>query len=256
MKNKTINEIKEIFKTNNLTLEQISQLRQDQRVGVQQIVKKYESQQAELKMQKKRFLKMSTIERKLWQAKNHFVAGVDEAGRGPLAGPVVAAAVILPQDFQLIGINDSKKLKAEELQQYYSFIKQQCIGYRISVVDHHFIDETNILTATKKAMSDALLNLKPQPTYALIDAVTLENIHIPTDTMIKGDEKSISIAAASILAKVSRDKIMQQMHEKYPAYNFHEHKGYGTKKHLQRLENHGVSPIHRQSFAPVKKFIK
>lgn len=255
MNGKTIAELKQMFQTMEVTETFIKQLKDDPRKGVQRLIESYERNKAKKALLKKQFSNMLTYEQRLWKEGFNYVAGVDEAGRGPLAGPVVAAAVILPDDFTLLGINDSKALTTEERQLFYEKIKENAIAYHISYVHADLIDQLNILEATKRAMVEALVNLQPRPNIALIDAVNLQQSPIKTDTIIKGDEKSVTIAAASILAKVSRDHYMTNIHEKYPEYNFHRHKGYGTREHLKQLKRHGISPIHRCSFAPVKRYI-
>ncbi|HLS07213.1 MAG TPA: ribonuclease HII [Bacillota bacterium] len=255
MQDHTIAQLKEMLTANLLTDEHIQQLTHDPRKGVQQLVRIYKRNQKQIALLNKQFSQMLTYEKKFWDQGLSYVAGVDEAGRGPLAGPVVAAAVILPDDFKLLGINDSKALSVEEREKFFQQITKEAISYHISFVDQATIDELNILEATKLAMEDALLNLQPQPQVALIDAVKLQLSSFKADTIIKGDEKSVTIAAASILAKVSRDRYMAKIHEKYPNYNFHKHKGYGTNDHLKRLKRYGVSPIHRRSFTPVRRYI-
>lgn len=179
------------------------------------------------------------------------IAGVDEAGRGPLAGPVVAAAVILPVRCRLIGVDDSKQLSASERDRLYAAIMDRavCVGVGSSTAEE--IDRINILEATKLAMRRALAELSPAPDYVLIDAVSLTGLAMPVRPIIKGDALSLSIAAASIVAKVTRDRLMAQFHTAYPQYNFLSHKGYGTEEHLVRLAEYGPSPIHRRTFAPV-----
>jgi ribonuclease HII len=179
------------------------------------------------------------------------IAGVDEAGRGPLAGPVVAAAVILPVRCRLIGVDDSKQLSASERDRLYAAIMDRavCVGVGSSTAEE--IDRINILEATKLAMRRALAELSPAPDYVLIDAVSLTGLDMPVRPIIKGDALSLSIAAASIVAKVTRDRLMAQFHKAYPQYNFLSHKGYGTEEHLVRLAEYGPSPIHRRTFAPV-----
>lgn len=179
------------------------------------------------------------------------IAGVDEAGRGPLAGPVVAAAVILPVRCRLIGIDDSKQLSASERDRFYIAIMDRavCVGVGSSTAEE--IDRINILEATKLAMRRALSALSPVPDYVLTDAVSLTGVAAHVRPIIKGDALSLSIAAASIVAKVTRDRLMVQFHEAYPQYNFLSHKGYGTEEHLARLAEYGPSPIHRRTFAPV-----
>lgn len=255
MRQKTIADLKQMFQAQQLTQEQIEALKKDPRKGVQHLIRLYEKEKHKQKQLEEQFLKMFSLEKKLWAQGLNYVAGVDEAGRGPLAGPVVAAAVILPKDFSLVGINDSKTLSKNRRDQFYEQIKDEAITYHISFVHERDIDRLNILKATELAMLDALEQLQLKPDIALIDAVGLQHPHIKTDTIIKGDSKSASIAAASILAKVSRDRYMEQIDKKYPQYGFKNHKGYGTKEHLNRLKKHGISPIHRRSFTPVKRYI-
>jgi len=178
------------------------------------------------------------------------IAGVDEAGRGPLAGPVVAASVILPENIGFSGIDDSKKLTDKNRRDLFPLICQAALSVGIGFVDHCTIDKINILQATHLAMRRAIAALSPQPDFLLIDALTLDDHSTPQLGIIKGDAKSISIGAASILAKVARDIYMEKMCRKYPAYNFSQHKGYATKAHLELIKTHGPSPIHRRSFRP------
>ena len=195
----------------------------------------------------------------LWEIENSLYAegykaicGVDEAGRGPLAGPVCAAAVILPKGLELPGLNDSKKLTDKKRRELFPIIKEQAIAYGIGFASHEEIDEINILQATYLAMERALQQLEGKADFAIIDGNRAKDFGIPVRTVIKGDSLSASIAAASVLAKVSRDDIMLEMAEKYPEYGFEVHKGYGTKAHYEALRAHGHSPIHRMSF--LKKF--
>ncbi len=180
------------------------------------------------------------------------IAGIDEVGRGPLAGPVVAAAVILPVRSRLVGVNDSKQLSERERERFYVAICEQAVGMGIGWADVAEIDQLNILEATRLAMRRALEQLVPPPDYVLIDAVSLPGVGIPIRPIIKGDALSISIAAASIVAKVTRDRLMASYHDTFPEYGFLSHKGYGTAEHLERLAYHGPCSIHRRSFAPVK----
>ncbi len=256
MENKSIQTIKTMFKNNELNNDNIQFLRMDERKGVQQIVKQYDKQVAEKAAQLALFNEKKQFERRFVQHAHDYLAGVDEAGRGPLAGPVVAAAVILPETFKLTGLTDSKQLTETERNTYYDIIKQEAISYYIAVIDHQKIDHINILNATKMAMTEALTNLDPAPHVALIDAVTLHRLPFPTKEVIKGDDKSIAIAAASVLAKVKRDKIMDEIAIQYPEYGFDTHKGYGTKQHMEALEQYGPSPYHRLSFTPVKNSVK
>lgn len=180
------------------------------------------------------------------------ICGVDEAGRGPLAGPVCAAAVILPPHAQIPGLNDSKKLTDKKRRELYPVIMEQALAYGIGFASHEEIDEINILQATYLAMERALAQLDPRPELALIDGNRAKDFGIPVQTVIKGDSLSASIAAASILAKVTRDDLMLNASVDYPQYGFDVHKGYGTKAHYDALRAHGASPIHRMSF--LKKF--
>lgn len=177
-----------------------------------------------------------------------FICGVDEAGRGPLAGPVCAAAVILPQNLDIPGLDDSKKLSDKRRRELYPIIKEQAVAYGIAFADHKEIDEINILQATFLAMERAIAQLKVKPDFALIDGNREKDFGIPVETVVHGDSRSASIAAASILAKVTRDDYMLQMADIYPQYSFEIHKGYGTKAHYAALQNHGPCEIHRMTF--------
>lgn len=195
----------------------------------------------------------------LWNIENSWfekgiqmICGVDEAGRGPLAGPVCAAAVILPPNAEIPGLNDSKKLSDKKRRELFPIIKEQAVAYGIAFVDHKTIDEINILQATYKAMGDAIAQLSVKPELALIDGNRAADFGVPTETVVHGDSLSASIAAASVLAKVSRDDYMLEMAKEYPQYGFEIHKGYGTKAHYAAISEHGTSPIHRMSF--LKKF--
>ena len=195
----------------------------------------------------------------LWEIENSLYAegykaicGVDEAGRGPLAGPVCAAAVILPKGLELPGLNDSKKLTDKKRRELFPIIKEQAIAYGIGFASHEEIDKINILQATYLAMERAIAQLEGKADFALIDGNRAKDFGLPVRTVVKGDSLSASIAAASILAKVTRDDIMMEMAEKYPQYGFEVHKGYGTKAHYEALRAHGHSEIHRMSF--LKKF--
>ncbi len=199
---------------------------------------------------------MKEYENRLYLNGIHFIAGVDEVGRGPLAGPVVAAAVILPEDFSVLGIDDSKKLSEKKRQELYNIIIDNSLAYGVGWVDNILIDEINILEATKVAMKNAIVEademLKKECNqtieHVLLDAVKLDSIKTPQTSIIKGDSKSVSIAAASIIAKVTRDSYMVEKHRDYPYYSFDSNKGYGTKAHYQGIREHGITPIHRRSF--------
>lgn len=183
---------------------------------------------------------------------NKYIAGVDEVGRGPFAGPVVASCVILPEDYYLEGITDSKKLSKKKREYFYDIIKRDALAIKTIFIDNEVIDKINILEATKMAMTKAIKEISIKPNVVLIDAVKL-NLDIETISIIKGDLKSITISAASIIAKVERDNYMSKMHELYPVYDFLHNAGYGTKKHIEALEKYGTCPLHRLSYKPVKK---
>lgn len=191
---------------------------------------------------------MWEIEHDCFEQGYQIVCGVDEAGRGPLAGPVCAAAVILPADEEIPGLNDSKKLSDKKRRELYPIIKEKAVAYGIAFADHSEIDGINILQATYLAMERALTQLKVRPDIALIDGNRAKDFGLPVQTVVKGDSLSASIAAASVLAKVTRDDFMLEMAEKYPGYGFEIHKGYGTKAHYAALEALGPSPIHRMTF--------
>ena len=177
------------------------------------------------------------------------ICGIDEAGRGPLAGPVYAAAVILPLGLEITGLNDSKKLSEKKREELFDVICEKAVDFSIGIADEKEIDEINILNATFLAMKRAVDGLKIKPDYALIDGNRYPRIDgVTEETIVKGDGKSMSVAAASILAKVSRDRYMLEIAEKYPQYCFEKHKGYGTKLHYEMLEKYGISPVHRKSF--------
>lgn len=189
-----------------------------------------------------------------WE-KSQLVIGIDEAGRGPLAGPVVVAGVVLPPNFHHEEINDSKKISDKKRRQLFDLIKQEALDYVICIVDRKTIDEKNIYKVTQDAMQNCVNKISTEISGVLTDAMPLPNCELPVDSIIKGDMKSISIAAASILAKVTRDMIMEYYDEIYPGYGFAAHKGYGTKKHTEALHSIGVCPIHRVSFEPVKSLV-
>lgn len=188
------------------------------------------------------------IEMSCWEKGYHLVCGVDEAGAGPLAGPVYAAAVVLPPHLELKWLNDSKQVTPKRREILFHEIQSQAIAWAVTAVDETVIDEVNILNARLMAMERAICQLEPVAEYALIDGNRDKGITLPHETVIKGDSKSASIAAASILAKVSRDHYMEEMAERYPQYQFDKHKGYPTKLHYELLDRFGPSPIHRKSF--------
>lgn len=182
----------------------------------------------------------------------HLIAGVDEVGRGPLVGPVVAACVILKDDFDLPGLTDSKKLSEKKREELFPMIERDAVAIGIGIVDEKTIDKINIYEATKVAMKEAIANCKVKPEHVLIDAMKLD-IDIPTTSIIKGDIKSLSISAASVIAKVTRDHMMDELDLKYPMYDFKHNKGYPTKKHLEALKKYGILKEHRLSYGPVKE---
>ena len=191
------------------------------------------------------------IENGLYEEGFERIAGTDEVGRGPLAGPVVAACVIMPKGCEIEGVTDSKKVTLKNRLILSEIIKEKALAYSIIFIDEAKIDEINILEASRLAMYNAVASLKITPDYLLADAMDL-NIDIPYSKLIKGDERSFTIACASILAKVARDEYMDKLHEQYPEYDFINNKGYGTKKHLEGLKKYGASPVHRKCYAPVK----
>lgn len=196
-------------------------------------------------------------ERKLREEGISFIAGVDEVGRGPLVGAVVAACVVLPEEFHLDGLTDSKKLSEKKRNFFFDEIKKQALGVGVGVIDEKKIDEVNIYEATKLAMKMAIDDCKKncKIEHILIDAMPLE-LDIPTTSIIKGDLKSITISAASVIAKVTRDRMLDELDEKFPMYDFKKNKGYPTKKHLAAIEEFGILPEHRRSYGPVKKYIE
>ena len=198
---------------------------------------------------KERLDVMLIHERRLWSSGRSYIAGMDEVGRGPLAGPVVAAAVILPQDFDVLGIDDSKKLSPKKREELFEVIKEKALAWAIGWVGPERIDEINILEATKEAMTQAVQGLSLQPDHVLIDGnFTVRALALPQTSIVKGDANSTSIAAASILAKVTRDRYMEEMDAVYPGYLFASNKGYGTKAHYDGLKAQGPTPIHRKTF--------
>lgn len=204
--------------------------------------------------EQERLEKLKEIEKDLHLKGFNKICGIDEAGRGPLAGPVVVAAVVMPQDSFIEGVNDSKKVSEKKREKLYDEITSTAISWGVGIIDQKEIDDINILNATKKGLTQALMELSEKPDIILVDALTgIDTLGIPYQSIIKGDAKSYSIAAASIIAKVTRDRIMRQWDEIYPEYGFEKHKGYGTKAHIEVIKDNGICPIHRRSF--VKNFI-
>ena len=227
----TIKEVKELLSSNDVTEAQLAELEKDPRVGVQKLIVSYRKKQAKLLAKKEAFLERFSYEKQFWQ-KGELVAGVDEVGRGPLAGPVVTAAVIIDHNFDLLEVNDSKKLSPEKRLQLYPKILSEAVSVGIGVKSAAVIDQINIYEADRQAMAQAVKALDVKPDALLVDAMNVP-IDIPQIELIKGDAKSNSIAAASIVAKVFRDKLMDDYDKIYPQYGFPRNAGYGTKEHVE-----------------------
>lgn len=199
--------------------------------------------------EEQRLIEMKKIDKEFFDMGMKYVCGIDEAGRGPLAGPVVVASVIMPADSMIEGVNDSKKVTESKREKLYDIITQEAISYGIGIIYQDEIDEINILQATKKGLTEALKSMEVKPNVILVDALNgIDTLGIPYKSIIKGDAKSYSIAAASIIAKVTRDRIMREWDKVYPEYGFAGHKGYGTAKHIAAIRQYGLSPIHRKTF--------
>ena len=231
----------------------IAQAKDDQRASVQTLAKRYQTKLEKYKKEQERIAGMWQYEKEAKAKGYRFVAGTDEVGRGPLAGPVVAAAVILPEGIDLPGINDSKKLTEKQREDLMERIKKEAISWAIMEVDERMIDEINILEASRLAMQQAVLALPKPADFVLVDGLDNPNITLPSQAIVKGDSKSISIAAASIIAKVYRDRLMKIYDKAHPAYGFADNKGYPTEEHIKAIEKFGPTPIHRMSFAPLRK---
>lgn len=195
-------------------------------------------------------------EKELWKNGINLIAGMDEVGRGPLIGPVVTACVILPKDFVLEGLTDSKKLSEKKREEFYDYIMEHAISVGIGMMDEKVIDEVNIYEATKLAMYQAVEKSKVKPEHVLIDAMKLDKLEMLSTSIIKGDAKSISIAAASVIAKVTRDRMMIELDKKYPMYGFKSHKGYPTKKHIEAIKEYGLIDGYRKTFKPISEMVK
>ena len=248
----TIKEIKEqLANIQRLDDPLLAELEQDSRSGVIQAIAKRKRELQKQVDEDLRLEKMLAYEKELYTQGIHLIAGVDEVGRGPLAGPVVAAAVILPENCKIPGLNDSKKIPKSKHHAIYQAVLDQALSVGIGIKDNQVIDQVNIYEATKLAMLEAIQELDPRPQHLLIDAMKLD-LPIPQTSIIKGDANSLSIAAASIVAKVTRDQMMEEFDREYPGYDFAQNAGYGTANHLDGLHQLGVTPIHRRSFEPVK----
>ena len=251
----TIKEIKELLATvKELDSPVFLELEKDTRSGVQkEISKRKKNIQVELD-ENLRLENMLTYEKDLYKQGLTLIAGVDEVGRGPLAGPVVAAAVILPQGCKIKGINDSKKIPKKKHLEVFQAVQDQALSIGIGIIDNQVIDQVNIYEATKLAMKEAISQLSLQPQHLLIDAMKLD-LPISQTSIIKGDANSLSIAAASIIAKVTRDELMKDYDQQFPGYDFSANAGYGTVKHLEGIEKQGITAIHRLSFEPIKSLV-
>lgn len=246
MKLETVKDVKDPF---------FIDIQKDSRKGVQQLVKKWLKRKESLEHARLKLFEMTEHERLYKTQGFTFIAGIDEVGRGPLAGPVVAGAVILPDDFQILGIDDSKKLTETKREELYELIQNAAVSIGVGIIEAEEIDKINIYEATKKAMYAALNELHIRPDFLLVDAMKLTT-PMPSEAIIKGDSKSISIAAASIIAKVTRDRMMKELAHSFPEYGFEQNMGYGTKEHIEALQLYGATPHHRRSFAPVKELNK
>lgn len=249
----TIKEIKEKLK-GTVSADELANLEKDPRTGVQKLLISYHKRQAKVLEKKESFLKRFSYEKEFWQ-KNQRVAGVDEVGRGPLAGPIVTAAVIIDENFDLLEVNDSKKLSPERRLKLYPKILAEAVSVGIGVKSPAVIDQINIYEADRQAMAQAVRALDIKPDALLVDAMNVP-VDLPQVKLIKGDAKSNSIAAASIVAKVFRDKLMDDYAKIYPQYGFPNNAGYGTKEHIEALKKYGPTSIHRKTFAPVSDFFK
>lgn len=250
MKGKSVKEINEIIETldTNQYLQYIDILKNDERKSVKNIALKLAKKLDKIRLENERLEMINTFENEGYSNGYTYIGGIDEAGRGPLAGPVVAAVVVFKPGTKIEGINDSKKLSESKRNKLFDIIKNEALDYGIGIVQRDEIDEYNILNATYMAMKKAINCLKKSPDYLLVDAAHIPDIDIAQKAIIKGDSKSISIAAASILAKVTRDSLMYEYDKMYPEYGFSSHKGYGTDQHYQAIRQHGITPIHRKSF--------
>ena len=247
----TISEIREIL-LGSPSEEFLSELEQDGRVAVKKLLQAYHKRVEKAALERERFHKMLSYERQYYAEGAKLIAGVDEAGRGPLAGPLVIAAVVMPEEFFISGLNDSKQISASKRDKLYDEILQKALSVSVNVVSISNIDELNIYRATQQGMAEVLLHLDKQPDVALIDAMPVEAGDIKTVSLVHGDALSASIAAASIIAKVTRDRIMEKLDTLYPAYKFANNKGYGSKEHMQAIDMEGVTEWHRRSYEPVK----
>ncbi len=259
LKNMTVQEIKRYLSDNKnfrINEEIISQLNNDTRTSVRSIANYLVKIHKREEKLKQLWLEMNRYENRYYEQGVELIAGIDEAGRGPLAGPVVAAAVILPKGCTIYGINDSKKLQQNERDKLFHEITENALAIGVGIISAEIIDEINIYQATINAMTEAYQQLTIKPDILLIDAMRIPKIDIKQEAIIKGDEKSISIAAASIIAKVTRDRLMIEYDKLYTEYRFKDNKGYGTEEHLLAIEKFGPTPIHRKTFKGVKEYLE
>lgn len=256
LKNHSIAEIQAwLAVQENVSERTLQRLTKDERVGVRSLANTYLNKRARIQAEAARVEALWQYEKQLAAEGYKLPAGIDEAGRGPLAGPVVAAAVILPLDVTIKGLNDSKQVSAAQREELFHEIREKATAFGVGIVDSDYIDEHNILQGTYEAMRRAISSLVVIPDHLLNDAVTIPGITIRQLPIIKGDAKSHSIAAASILAKVTRDKLMEEYGRLYPEYGFEKHMGYSTPEHMAALKMHGACAIHRKSFAPVRNVL-
>lgn len=252
MSHQTIKEVKvRLQQINQINDPYLQQLAEDKRSGVKQVLGQWYKKQAKINAEKEKLAQHLVLEQMARKQGYQFIAGVDEVGRGPLAGPVVAAAVILPVDFSVLEVNDSKQLSDKKRLELYPKIMEHAVAVGFGVVEASSIDAINIYEASRIAMKQAVEALQPQADYLLVDAMVVD-VDLPQEKLIKGDTLSASIGAASILAKVKRDQMMIDYAKIYPGYQFEKNMGYGTQAHLAGLAKLGVTPIHRQTFAPIK----
>ncbi|MDT8859045.1 ribonuclease HII [Alkalihalobacillus sp. MEB130] len=253
--NASIKELEEkLLYTNEIDDKTIQLLKKDERKGVQKLLTRYETMKKKEHALEEMHIEMIQYESSLREKGFVHIAGLDEVGRGPLAGPVVAAAVILPADFKLLGLTDSKKLTKEKREHFFEVIKRDAICYSIQMVHAAEIDQINVYESTKLAMKRAVQDLKYQPEYLLLDAIKID-VPIEQLSLIKGDQKSLSIAASSVLAKVTRDRYMEEIAKEFPGYGFSNHVGYGTREHLHALSTLGITREHRKSFKPIEELV-
>jgi len=250
-----IREIKEMLQDRILDEQLVQVLQQDKRSGVQQLLRQYQRIREKQRQKEEQWIRMNAYENQLRGRGYTKIAGADEVGRGPIAGPVVAAAVILPEDFYLPGLDDSKKLSHQMREEFYQVIMKEALAYSVAFADQDVIDQINIYQATLQVMREAVGTLDIKPEICLIDGLKVSGLSTKQLAIVGGDHLSVTIAAASIIAKVTRDSWMAEAANTYPQYGFERHAGYGTPEHLQAIAEHGPCPIHRKTFAGVKEWI-